>query len=366
MITAGGFYGTIYTAAQPQITSVGTLSSLNVNGNVGIGTTSPTNKLEVNGVIETLYNNAHSGSSLKDNELWRNNNGDFYIQYSSSGKLILCQGGGNVGIGTSSPECPLHVTKGVQSNLQQARFYASWTNHGNAGLASNPQNINIGIKSTYGIWTNGNLWSADDYSDIRIKENIIDVPDALSLQKLRDISCSYYEYKDKLKRGYDQVIGFIAQQVKEHLPMAVTTAANIIPNEMRNLQDISWIGTDMSCNLTDVSGIKYCFYVSNDVSNNDEIMKEVIGNEDNTFTFDTSYNNVFCYGKEVDDFHILKKDKLFALNFSATQEIDKIQQEEKAKLAAAETEITTLKDKVTSLETTITDLVARLTALETA
>ena len=46
--------------------------------------------------------------------------------------------------------------------------------------------------------------------------------------------------------------------------------------------------------------------------------------------------------------------------------IDKIQQEEKAKLAAAETEITTLKDKVTSLETTITDLVARLTALETA
>ena len=57
---------------------------------------------------------------------------------------------------------------------------------------------------------------------------------------------------------------------------------------------------------------------------------------------------------------------MFALNFSATQEIDKIQQEEKAKLAAAETEIITLKDKVISLETTITDLVARLTALETA
>ena len=70
---------------------------------------------------------------------------------------------------------------------------------------------------------------------------------------------------------------------------------------------------------------------------------------------------------------VLDKQKLFALNFSATQEIDKIQQEEKSKLeaaetklAAAETEITTLKDKVTSLETTITDLVARLTALETA
>ena len=41
-----------------------------------------------------------------------------------------------------------------------------------------------------------------------------------------------------------------------------------------------------------------------------EIKKEVIGNSDNSFTFDTSYNNVFCYGKEVNDFHTLDKNKL--------------------------------------------------------
>ena len=52
-------------------------------------------------------------------------------------------------------------------------------------------------------------------------------------------------------------------------------------------------------------------------------MKEVVGNHDNTFTFDTSYNTIFCYGKEVDDFHTLDKQKLFALNFSATQELDR-------------------------------------------
>jgi peptidoglycan hydrolase CwlO-like protein len=162
---------------------------------------------------------------------------------------------------------------------------------------------------------------------------------------------------------------------------------------MRNL-DVSWNGTDMSSDLQDVSGVKYRFYVSNDPSGNDEEMKEVVGNEDNTFTFDQAWNNVFCYGKEVDDFHTLDKQKLFAVAFSATQEIDRIQQAEKTKLEAmeskvaateskldsaeskldsaeskldtAETEITTLKDKVASLETTITDLVARLTALETA
>ena len=45
----------------------------------------------------------------------------------------------------------------------------------------------------------------------------------------------------------------------------------------------------------------------------------IIGNADNTFTFDASYNNVFCYGKEVDDFHTLDKQKLFA-----TQELYKM------------------------------------------
>ena len=67
---------------------------------------------------------------------------------------------------------------------------------------------------------------------------------------------------------------------------------------------------------------------------------------------------------KVDDLHLLDKAKLFALNFSATQEIDRIQQEEKTKLAAAEAEIVTLKNKVTSLETTVADLISRITALE--
>ena len=39
-------------------------------------------------------------------------------------------------------------------------------------------------------------------------------------------------------------------------------------------------------------------------------MKEVVGNSDNSFTFDQSWNHVFCYGKEVDDFHTLDKQKL--------------------------------------------------------
>ena len=80
----------------------------------------------------------------------------------------------------------------------------------------------------------------------------------------------------------------------------------------------------MSSNdLQDVSGIKYRFYVSNDISDNEK-MVELVGDENNCFTFEEKWENVFCYGKEVDDFHTLDKQKLFALNFSATQELDKL------------------------------------------
>ena len=218
----------------------------------------------------------------------------------------------------------------------------------------------VSIRAEKSIWTGKNMLAS---SDERIKENITEVPDNLALQMLRDIDCNYYEYKDKISSGTQQTIGFIAQQVREHLPMAVSIQKSIIPNEMRVLE-ASWDGLNMSSDLTDVSGVKYRFYVSNDPSGNDEIEEKIIGNADNTFTFNKHYNNVFCYGKEVDDFHTLDKQKLFTVNFSATQEIDKIQQEEKTKLAAAEERITALETENATLKAQLNSIEARLAALE--
>ena len=77
------------------------------------------------------------------------------------------------------------------------------------------------------------------------------------------------------------------------------------------------------------------------------------------FLFEKSWNNVFIYGKQIDDFHGLDKQKLLAINFSATQELDKIQQAEKTKLELAEA-------KISNLESTITSLLSRIEALENA
>ena len=62
------------------------------------------------------------------------------------------------------------------------------------------------------------------------------------------------------------------------------------------------------------------------------------------------WNNIYLYGKEVDDFHTLDKNKLYALNFSATQEIDRIQQQEQTKLEQAQNKIISLENELASVK----------------
>ncbi len=232
--------------------------------------------------------------------------------------LSLQANNGRVAVGGTTAAAGLHVSKSVNlfpSNvgyLNTAGANGGWTPTGG---------YNIAIKTNNGgIWSDG--FNIIVSSDRRIKENIVDVSDNKALNMLRDISCCWYNYKDRVEKGNERALGFIAQQVKEHLPEAVSIQKNIIPDEMKKIQT-SWNETKMYSNdLQDVSGIKYRFYVSNDISDNEK-MVELVGDENNCFTFEEKWENVFCYGKEVDDFHTLDKQKLFALNFSATQELDK-------------------------------------------
>ena len=258
-----------------------------------------------------------------------------------------------VGIGTTSPVCNLEVN-GSTSLSMSTRGYLN--SSGNTGSSTSTNSAGVSIKATGGyIWaTNAVIVTSDE----RIKNNVVEINDDLSLKKLRDINCYSYNYIDHIGKGSTKQIGFIAQQVLEHIPEAVSIQKGIVPNEMRVLKDVNWIedlsgGIKMyTTDLPIVSNIKYRFYVSNDPSGNDAIMKELVGNPDNTFSFDISYNKVFCYGKEVDDFHTLDKSKLFAINFSATQEIDRKQQEDREKIA--------------NLESTVEILLARIEALENA
>ena len=115
---------------------------------------------------------------------------------------------------------------------------------------------------------------------------------------------------------------------------------------------------DMSSNNTG----RCRFYFSNDISGNDEIVKELsldISSNDTFEEIDERYNNVFFYGKEVTDFHTLDKAQIFSLHHSAIQELSKKNDALNAEKETMQTQITTLLEENNSMK-------SRLEALEAA
>ena len=265
---------------------------------------------------------------------------------------------GFFGIGTSNPKFPLDVAK--ESYISDGNISAYWDRGNNDGffIASDTYSFGSGYVSYVDSAAGGAQGEAGDLnsetdssrqinyhpmsahfyswiyvsdggiamsSDERIKINITEFDDPFALRMLRDISCCSYYYKDRVKQD-GPTIGFIAQQVRKILPQAISLETRFIPDQLKRLKS-SWDGLNMnwiqeypgynildeSGNIANVSGVKYQFMVRNSLDEPEERVN-AIGNEDGTFTFDNSYNYIFCYGKEVNDFHTLDKLKLFTLN----------------------------------------------------
>ena len=94
------------------------------NGNVGIGTTSPGEKLTVisstaNTWATSIENTAANGTSFGLEIVAGSNNGDkaLAVRNKSSSDLMVVRGDGNVGIGTSTPNNILHVSDAGTSTL---------------------------------------------------------------------------------------------------------------------------------------------------------------------------------------------------------------------------------------------------------
>jgi len=307
-----------------------------------------------------------------------------YQNVGISDSRMVIQHDGKVGIGTTSITTS-YVQADIVGQCFRVQGYYTSGNTGSIGelysggaRTRSGHAADISILATKAIYSSTSVYALSDY---RIKREIEDVPDDEALRKLLDIECKYYKYKDYLSRGDEKTIGFIAQQVRDVFPMAVSLKEQIIPNVYVLCNNFTFTPDGNTfrfiCDEIPAHAGRYKFICS-DISNNGEHDIIIVRNEDNSFTFDKEWDNVFCFGYEVDDTHILDKQKLFALNFSATQELARIMDNVQTDLSNVNTTIqqqattiqeqaTTIQEqatKITTLETQIADILTRLSNLE--
>tara|TARA_R110000868_G_scaffold31617_2_gene115770 strand:- start:1603 stop:3042 length:1440 start_codon:yes stop_codon:yes gene_type:complete len=165
------------------------------------------------------------------------------IQCRNSANLAIQAGGGNVGIGTSTIDAKLKVL--TTTSGQAAGFFQN-SYSGDAGTSglsvgkfdNNSTTANVFVRFAInggGIGSgqiNANGASAcafGTFSDLRLKENVVDLPSQLNaIKSLRPVE---FDYKD----GSGHQIGFIAQEVQAIYPDLVGSGAD----DMLTLTDLN-------------------------------------------------------------------------------------------------------------------------------
>jgi hypothetical protein len=203
------------------------------------------------------------------------------------------------------------------------------------------------------VWTNSRFLVS---SDSRIKENIQDINDDTALQMILAIEPKTYNYIDKLSKGYSKVYGFIAQQIRQVIPDAVSIQTDYIPNIMLladyndNIITLPSQPTNVIIKLNDK--IK-CYDKDNRF-----IKVEVVEIIDElTFRIyiveeeqrDYNDNKIFVSGTEVDDFHSISKEYIFTLNVCATQELHRRMEAQNIIIISQEDRIKELEAKMSQL-----------------
>jgi hypothetical protein len=371
--------------------------SFDENGNLGIGTDNPRSILEivktnpsviVSGTNEfqfpSIYlgspvevgralkaaiigstdnpaGGTHGWSRLSLNFCTRDAFGDNTSNVSLSEARMTILPNGRIGINQNNPtRALLEVNGSVDNNLGVMVMYRYPDVSNNNGQIL-----------PYSIYASSRIAavSFDAYSDVRIKNTIHDIDDSSALDTLRLLEPKMYRYIDTVERGDREVYGFIAQEVANVLPYAVSTGEGDIPNIMAFANVFAredsyelFMGTAPAVTLSNASILNVItppMMIESNVVNQSRIIRCSVLRTSNTSIFVSNtctelqtVDDVFVKGEVVQDFHHLNKDSIFTVATAALQEVDRQLQAEKAKVATLEAQLASVLMRLDALEAT--------------
>ena len=192
-----------------------TVLTMNSNGNVGIGTTAPGDKLQIEGNPSggIFLNTTGSGSRQAhirfgdggaEKWQWRfnpNDTGDRLLAYSYTlgADVLSLEASGRVGIGTQTPTYKLHVNGGSAANIL---LFSNATPYGQSLCRSTPD-------------ANGYYYIGTCSSLTRYKQKI--APLSLSLDTVMRLRPVEFEWKPE--QGGQRDLGFLAEEVEAVAPL---------------------------------------------------------------------------------------------------------------------------------------------------
>jgi hypothetical protein len=349
------------------------------DGDVGIGTSSPTQKLDVGGGILARGNDAIStqGAYLQWNrvggvgETWLINQqglgaGGIFFGKSDLNNNVTewarFDGNGKMGIGTTAPGAILDV-QGTGDVGINSFFYYRNTNPPNG--AAGPNSNDVSIRASGPIMANEFYAN----SDRRLKTILGRSDNAADLALLNRLRVTDYTMKDRVVFGDRAFKKVIAQEVEEVLPQVVTKQTGFLPDVYATATHVQALPGDSLLVLTLPAGLPSAATPGQRlklIGETKQVMAAVArpaaaGARSLTVRRAQALagGEVFVYGLEHADVRAVDYEALSMLNVSATQELARQVAELKARAAQAEA-------KAAQATATLETFEARLRRLEAA
>lgn len=324
-----------------------------INNNVGMGTTSPLDRLDVRSAMsvnEIKFRGTDGGDDsdpyrlrkfkIADlNELQLHLNDDWNERFAIYGNSCLngacgeyspnlyhyfrsdgnAYHAGRLGIGTTSPAASLHVASYVNQTVGTYGFLNI------SGAGSGTFNGDV----AYSIQADQRIKAAEfnAVSDARIKTDIVQLNTVMQLADLNKLNVVNYGYIDKISNGNKTKTGFIAQQVENVNTQFVNQSTDFIPSVYALAKSATLNNGMLQVSTEKSHGLVKGDIVKLYVEGRKEVIKTieaVVGPyQFSVMGWEDATNNLFVYGKKVTDFRAIDFDQITALSVAAIQELSK-------------------------------------------